>query len=68
MPLFALVLNPIGLLIALLVMCVLIWAAKSLLSAFGIGDPIATVIYVIIVLIALAWLWQEIGGGTLLRL
>lgn len=51
----------VGLLIALLVFCVLVWAAKSLLAAFGIGDPIATVVYILIVLLGLAVLLGQIG-------
>lgn len=43
----------LGLLIALLVFCVVVWAARSLLAAFGIGDPVATVIYVVLVIIGL---------------
>lgn len=64
----ALVLNPIALLIALLVLCVVIWAARALMAAFGIGDPIATVIYVVIVLLGLLWLWQALDGGSSIRL
>jgi hypothetical protein len=43
----------VGLLIALLIFCVVIWAARQLLAAFGIGDPIATVVYVVLVIIIL---------------
>jgi len=49
------------LLIVLLVACVVVWAAKALMSAFGIGDPIRTVIYVIIVLIVMAWILSTLG-------
>ncbi len=61
----------VGLLIVLLIFCVLVWAARALMGAFGIGEPISTVIYVLIVLIAVFWLIQElgvIGGGPVLRL
>jgi hypothetical protein len=51
----------IGLIIVLLVFCVLIWAARALMAAFGIGDPIATVVYVLLVLIMLLWLLSEFG-------
>lgn len=53
----------IPLLIALLIMCVVIWAARSLLAAFGIGDPIATVVYVLLVLVFLLYLFQGFGGA-----
>lgn len=53
----------IALLIAVLVVCVVLWCVRMLLTAFGVGNPIATVVYVIIVLIALVWLLQAVGGG-----
>ncbi len=51
----------IGLLILLLVFCVIIWAARALLSAFSIGEPIATVVWVVIVLICVFALVNEAG-------
>jgi len=60
----------ITLLIVLLVFCVVVWAARALMGAFGIGDPIATVVYVILVLIMLLWVIQSLGllgGGPILR-
>lgn len=48
----------VSLLVLLVVACVVIWAAKSLLRAFGIGDPIATVVYVVLTLILVFWLVQ----------
>ena len=60
----------VGLLVVLLIFCVLVWAARALMGAFGIGDPISTVVYVIIVLIAVLWLLQNLGvlsGGPVLR-
>ncbi len=61
----------ISLLIVLLVFCVVVWAARSLMAAFGVGDPIATVVYVVLVLVMLLWLAQSLGlmsGGPVLRL
>jgi len=60
----------IGILLVLLVFCIVIWAAKALMGAFGIGDPIATVVYVLLVLVMLLWLLQQFGvlGGPVLRL
>lgn len=58
----------IALLIAVLVVCVVLWCVRMLLAAFGVGNPIATVVYVIIVLIALVWLIQALGGGGNLSL
>ena len=51
----------IPLLLLVLVGCVVLWAARSLLSAFGIGDPIATGVYVIIVLVLLVALARNLG-------
>ncbi len=49
------------LLVGLIVVCVVVWAARALMGAFGIGDPIATVVYVLLVLVALWWLLGEFG-------
>jgi hypothetical protein len=53
----------IGLLVALLIICVVLWAARALMAAFSIEDPIRTVIYVIIVIIVLVWLVGALGYG-----
>ncbi len=55
----------LGLLIALLVVCVVVWAARSLMAAFGIGDPIRTVIYVLLVVVFMLWVLGVLGGGSL---
>jgi hypothetical protein len=51
----------IGLLIVLLVFCVVIWAVRRILGAFGIGDPISTVVQVLFVLVFILWLLQNLG-------
>lgn len=51
----------LGLLVLLLVFCVIVWAARALLSAFAIGEPIATVVWVLIVLICVFALVSETG-------
>ena len=51
----------LGLLVALLVVCVIWWAAKALMAAFGVGDPIRTVVMVILVLLCLYLLLQALG-------
>jgi hypothetical protein len=60
----------IALLVGLLVICVVLWAARALMTAFSIEDPIRTVIYVILVIIILVWLlnWLGVGGLGNLRL
>lgn len=58
----------LGLLLLLLLICVIIWAARALLTAFSIGEPISTVVWVVIVLICVfAFVSQTglIGGGEL---
>ncbi len=55
----------LSLLVALLIFCVVVWAARALMAAFGIGDPIATVVYVVLVIIGLLWVLGALGGGSL---
>lgn len=61
----------VGLLIVLLIFCVVVWAVRALLGAFGIGDPISTIVQVLIVLVFVLWLVQNLGflgGGPVLHL
>ena len=53
-----------SLLIALVLVCLIFWACRALLAAFGIGDPMATVVYVILVVLVILWLVQALGGGS----
>jgi hypothetical protein len=53
----------LGLLIFLLIACVLIWAAQQLLAAFGVGDPIRTVVLVLIVIVVLFAFLSQTGLG-----
>ena len=58
----------ISLLIVLIVVCVLFWAVQQILRAFGIGDPIRTIVMVVFVLIAVVWVLSVVGlvpGGSL---
>jgi len=54
----------IGLLITLLIVCVVLWAARALIGAFSIQQPLATVIYVVIVVIILVWTLQRLGFAS----
>ena len=54
----------IGLLVALVVVCLLFWAVTAILGAFGVGDPIATVVKVVFVVIVVLWLVSALGYGT----
>jgi hypothetical protein len=51
----------LSLLIVLLVCCVVFWAAQKLMAAFGVGDPIRTVVMVILVIILLYWILSAVG-------
>mgnify|MGYP003576809729 CR=1 FL=1 len=53
----------LGLLVFLIVACVVVWAARALLAAFGIGDPIATVVYVLLVVLLLVGFLGQVGWG-----
>ena len=53
----------LGLLIFLIVACVVVWACQRILAAFGIGDPIATVVYVVLVVLLLVAFLGQIGWG-----
>lgn len=50
-----------GLLIVVLVICVIIWAVRTLMAAFSLPQPIQGVIYVVIVLILLVWFLKQTG-------
>ena len=54
----------LGFLFALAVFCFFIWAARALMAAFGVGDPIATIVYVVLVAILLYWLAGALGFVT----
>jgi hypothetical protein len=58
----------LGLLLALLLLCVVYWAATQLMAAFSVGDPIRTVVLVLLVLLALVYLLGQVGVGPGLRL
>ncbi len=52
------------LLVWLIVACVLYWAAQSILSATGVGEPIATIVKVLFVLLLVVWLLSQFGYGV----
>jgi len=41
----------IAVLVGLLVFCLVVWVARRLLSAFGVGEPIAGIVYVVLVVV-----------------
>lgn len=58
----------ISLLIGLLILAVVIWATRALVAAFGLPEPISTVIFVIVVVIAVLWFIGQIQPGAINRL
>lgn len=56
----------IGLLALLIFFCVIVWAVRALLAAFAVPEPINTVVWVLVVLIAVFILLGQFGliGGT----
>lgn len=56
------------LLVALVVVCLAWWAVNAILRAFGVGDPIATIVRVVFVVIVILWILSALGVGTGLRL
>ena len=51
------------LLVSLIVILLVFWAAKRLLAAFGVGEPITTVVYVGLVIVLIIWLLGAAGFG-----
>lgn len=49
------------LLLIILVGCVILWGARSLLAAFQVGEPISTVVYVLLVVLVLIWILMQFG-------
>jgi len=60
----------ISLFVAFVIICLIVWAVRALLAAFGIGNPIATVVHVILAILIVLWLLNAFGvvGGPVLRL
>ena len=51
------------LLVYLIVICVVFWAVRALLGAFSIGEPIATVVQVLLVVLVLLALVGALTGS-----
>lgn len=54
----------VGILVALVVICLLFWAINAMLGAFGVGEPIATVVKVVFVVLVVLWLVSALGFGV----
>lgn len=57
----------IGLLVAILIIVVIVWAVRTLIPVLGLPQPIATVIYVILVVVVVLWLVGLLTGSSLVR-
>ena len=51
----------IGLLVSLIIVGLCWWAVNAILRAFGIGDPIATIVKVLFVVAVVLWLLSAVG-------
>ena len=51
----------IGILGALLLVCVVCWATRAVLTAFSVPDPLATIIWVVVILLCLFWFLSAVG-------
>ncbi len=61
----------IGLLVFLIICGLVFWAINALAGAFGLPQPIITVLYVLLVIVAVLYLLQGFGllsGGPILKL
>jgi len=58
----------LSLLVAILLVAVVVWAVKTLVPALGIPEPIATVIYVIVVVLVVFWFLGVLGVPSGIRL
>jgi hypothetical protein len=43
--------------------CLVFWAIRRILAAFGVGEPISTLVYVLGVILVVFWLLNVLGGG-----
>ena len=53
----------LSLLLFVIVLCAVVWAVRAIMAAFSIGEPISTVVYVLLVLFALATILDRFGHG-----
>lgn len=58
----------LGLLVLVLIICVVFWAATRLMAAFGVGEPLHTVVIVVLVILCLYLLASQLGLAPNLRL
>ena len=54
----------IGLLVALVLICLVGWSVRQILAAFKVGDPIAPLVWVVFVVFVVLWLLSAVGVQT----
>jgi hypothetical protein len=52
----------LGLLVALILICLVIWGARTILTAFGVGEPLHSVIWVLVVIVAVLIVLGYVGA------
>jgi len=52
----------LGLLVALVLLCLVVWAARAILVAFKIEDPIRTLVWVVVVIFAVIIVLGYVGA------
>jgi uncharacterized membrane protein YtjA (UPF0391 family) len=52
----------VSIIVGLIIVMLLFWAITTIMGAFGIGEPIATVVKVVFVVLVVLWLVSLIGG------
>ena len=57
----------LGILLIVLVACIVVWAARSLMSAWSVGEPFATTVYVILVVIFAIAILSRVYPGVVFR-
>lgn len=58
----------LSLLVVLLVVALIVWATRTLLSAFGVPEPINSVVWVIVVVVCVLWAVGQLGGPSFGRI
>lgn len=58
----------VGLLVALVIICLLFWAVTTILRSFGIGDPMAGLVKVVFMIVVVLWALSVLGYAPMLRL
>jgi hypothetical protein len=58
----------ISLLVALVVFVLVVWILRLLLAHAGLGEPVNTIVLLVVALLFLLWLLGYVGTGSPVRL